>query len=92
MTSQRFGIRWTSSALRSLDRLPGKFATACIEFVHGSLAENPQRLGHALRSELEGKHSVRRGALRVVYDIDELPREVTVLAIGARSDFYRPRC
>jgi mRNA-degrading endonuclease RelE of RelBE toxin-antitoxin system len=91
VTPAPFDIDWASSALRSLDRLPHKIATACIEFVYGGLAENPRRVGRALRFDLEGKHSARRGDFRVVYEIDEDRGVVTVLAIDHRSDVYRPR-
>ncbi len=91
MTSEPFEIEWASSALRSLDRLPEKIATACIEFVYGGLAGNPHRVGRALRFDLEGKCSARRGDFRVIYEIDDQPHLVTVLAIGHRSDIYRPR-
>lgn len=91
MTATPFEIEWASSAIRSLDRLPEKVATACIEFVYGGLAQNPQRVGHALRFDLEGMHSARRGDFRVVYRIDETEHLVTVLAIDHRSDIYRPR-
>jgi mRNA interferase RelE/StbE len=91
VTSEPFDIDWASSALRSLDRLPRKIAMACIEFVYGGLAENPRRVGRALRSDLEGKHSARRGDFRIVYEIDDHRGVVTVLAIDHRSDIYRPR-
>lgn len=91
MTSERFDIAWASSALRSLDRLPDKIATACIEFLYGSLAENPQRVGRALRFDLEGMYSARRGDFRIVYEIDDRQHVVTVLAIDHRSDVHRPR-
>lgn len=91
MTTEPFAIEWTSSAFRALDRLPEKIATACVEFVHGGLAENPRRVGHALRFDLEGKHSARRGDFRIVYEIDDDRRVVTVLAVDHRSDIYRPR-
>lgn len=90
MTTEPFEIDWASSALRALDRLPEKIATACVEFVHGGLAENPHRVGHALRFDLEGTHSARRGAFRIVYEIDDERRVVTVVAIDHRSDLYRP--
>ena len=91
MTSEPFAIEWASSALRSLDGLPDKIATACVEFVYGGLVENPHRVGRPLRFELEGKHSARRGDFRVVYEIDDHLHLVTVLAIDHRSDIYRPR-
>lgn len=91
MKSETHDIEWASSALRVLDRLPEKIATACIEFVYGGLAENPRRVGRGLRFDLEGKHSARRGDFRVVYEIDDPSHVVTVLAIDHRSDIYRPR-
>lgn len=91
MTSRRYDVEWTRSALRRLDRIPEKAAAACIEFVYGPLAANPQRVGGALRLDLAGKHSARRGDFRVVYEIDDEARTVTIIAIDHRSDVYRPR-
>lgn len=91
MKASPYEIDWASSGLRALDRLPEKIATACVEFVYGGLAENPHRVGHALRYDLEGKHSARRGDFRIVYEIDVDRRVVTVLAVDHRSDVYRPR-
>lgn len=91
MTADPFEIGWASSALRALNQLPEKVAVACIEFVYGGLSENPHRVGHALRFDLEGKHSARRGDFRVVYEIDDDQRLVTVVAIDHRSNVYRPR-
>lgn len=90
MTAQPYSIDWTRSALRSLDRLPEKTVTACIEFVYGALADNPQRVGGPLRLGLAGKHSARRGDFRVIYQIDEEGRATMIIAIGHRSDIYRP--
>ena len=90
MTSELFDVEWTSNALRSLDRLPEKIATACVEFVYGGLAENPRGVGRALRFDLEGKHSARRGDFRVIYEVDDPSRVVTVIAIYHRSDIYQP--
>ena len=89
MSSSSYKIDWAATALRSLDRLPEKIATACVEFVYGGLAENPQRVGRALRFDLDGKHSARRGDFRVIYEIDEQQRGVTVIAIDHRSDVFR---
>lgn len=85
-----YRIEWASPAKRALARLPERVATAAIEFIYGPLAEQPQRVGHPLRFELEGKHSAHRGDYRVVYEIDEAAGLV-VLAIAHRSDVYRPR-
>ncbi len=90
-TTDPFEVDWTSGALRALNRLPAKISTACVEFVYGGLAENPDRVGRALRFELEGKRSARRGDFRIVYEIDDDRRVVTVVAIDHRSDIYRSR-
>ncbi|MGB7979806.1 MAG: type II toxin-antitoxin system RelE/ParE family toxin [Candidatus Nanopelagicales bacterium] len=84
-------VTWTATATRALQRLPEKVATPAIEFIYGSLAENPQRVGKPLRFELEGLHSARRGDYRVVYEIDQNEATVTIIAIQHRADVYRPR-
>lgn len=91
MTPDPYEVTWASSALRSLNRLPEKIAVACVEFVYGGLSQNPQRMGRPLRFDLAGAHSARRGDFRVIYEIDDDRRGVTVVAIGHRSDAYRPR-
>lgn len=91
MTSGPFDVTWAAGALRSLERLPEKIATACVAFVYGGLAENPRRVGRALRFDLEGLHSARRGDFRVIYEIDESRHVVTIVAIDHRGNLYRPR-
>ena len=66
-------------------------ATAVVEFLYGSLAASPHRVGKPLRLGLEGLRSARRGDYRVIYRIDDERRLVTVMAIEHRSDIYRPR-
>lgn len=91
MTEGSFEIDWASSALRSLYRLPEKIAAACVEFVYGGLAQDPYRVGRALRFDLEGMHSARPGDFRVIYEINDDRHVVTVVAIDHRSGIYRPR-
>lgn len=71
--------------------LSESIATAVIDFVTGPLIENPHRVGRALRNELAGVHSARRGTYRVLYRIDDAAREVIVLRIEHRGDVYRRR-
>jgi len=86
-----FAIAWTAPGRRTLARLPEKVATAVIEFLYGSLAASPHRVGKPLKLGLDGLHSARRGDYRVIYRIDDKHRRVDVLAIEHRSDIYRPR-
>lgn len=81
-----YDVAWTPVAKRALARLPQKMATAAIEVIYGRLAANPQRMGKALRFDLEGLHSARRGDYRIIYRIDD---RVTIIAIEHRADAYR---
>ncbi|MGH8962251.1 MAG: type II toxin-antitoxin system RelE family toxin [Jatrophihabitantaceae bacterium] len=87
--SERYTIRITSRAAHDLERLPEKTATACVEFIFGSLADNPLRVGKPLRGELTGLHSAHRGDYRVVYPVADDRRGVEIVHIGRRSDVYR---
>jgi mRNA-degrading endonuclease RelE of RelBE toxin-antitoxin system len=90
MSAGPYAIAWTAPARRALTRLPEKVATAAVEFLYGSLAANPHRVGKPLKLEMAGLHSARRGDYRVIYRIDEGDHRVDVLAIEHRSDAYRP--
>lgn len=91
MTDARFAIAWTATSRRTLIKLPEKVATAAVEFIYGSLAASPRRVGKPLRLGMEGLHSARRGDYRVIYRIHDDLRTVTVIAIEHRSDAYRLR-
>ena len=80
----------TPPVVRSIQRqLPESVATAVIEFLTGALVENPQRVGKPLRRDLAGIYSVRRGAYRVLYRVNEGLHEVVVLRIDHRLHVYR---
>lgn len=89
---QPYELQVSATAARTIQlNLPKVVAAAVIEFITGSLLENPQRVGKELRNDLTGVHSARRGAFRVLYEIDDRLRLVTVLRIEHRADVYRPR-
>ena len=73
-----YEVEITPEGLRHLNRLPEKIRAVVLEAIFGSIAENPQRAGKQLRSELEGLYSARRGEFRVIYEIDEAARLVLV--------------
>lgn len=91
MSDHPFEVTWSPTAQRDLRRLPEKVVTAVAEFVYGALAENPHRVGGALRLELAGRHSARRGSYRVIYRIEDEQRRVRVESVDHRSDVYRRR-
>ena len=77
--------------MRALTRLPEKVAAAVVEFSYGAPSGNPRRVGHELRFDLVGLHSANRGDYRIIYEIDDTARVVTILAIDHRANVYRPR-
>jgi len=90
--TEPFDLQVSASAARTIQhKLPEAVAAAVVEFITGTLLKNPHRVGKALRYELDGIRSARRGAFRVLYEIDEARREVVVLRVDHRADVYRPR-
>ena len=87
--SSPYGVRISARAERDLLRLPEKIGAACLEFIFGPLAENPQRLGGELRDHLAGLRWARRGSYRVIYRIDDDHTRIEVVHIDHRRDVYR---
>ncbi len=58
------------------------------KWLQGPLAVNPRRVDKALRFQMSGLHSARRGNIRIIYRITDI---VTIVAIEHRADAYRPR-
>lgn len=90
MSDTGFTIAWTGPAQRALRKLPEKAATAAVEFIYGSLADNPHRVGKPLRYQLASLHSARRGDYRVIYRINADEHQVEIVTIEHRADAYRP--
>jgi mRNA interferase RelE/StbE len=90
LTSSGYDLVVAGPAARAIgEELPESIAAAVIDFITGSLLDNPQRVGRALRNELAGIHSARRCTFRVLYRINEEQREVTVVRVDHRRDVYR---
>lgn len=86
-----YEVEITPEGLRHLNRLPEKVQQAALETIFAAIAENPQRLGKPLVSELEGLRSARRGDYRVIYEIFEEDETVLIHRVQHRRDVYRPR-
>ena len=86
-----YDLRVTGPAQRHLGRLTEGTAAAIVEFMLGAMVDNSHRVGGRLQRELAGLHSARRGAYRVIYEIDDDQHTVTVLRIDHRSRVYRSR-
>lgn len=62
---------------------------AAFEFITGPPLEQPYRVGKRLLPPLEDRFSARRGTYRVIYQVDDVARVVTVVDIGHRRDIYQ---
>ena len=90
MTLSGYDLVVAGPAARAIgEELPEGVAAAVIDFITGSLLDNPRRVGRELRNELAGIHSARRGTFRILYRINEDQREATVLRVDHRRDVYR---
>jgi len=86
-----YAVVMASTALRSLEKVPPRYAAAILEFIYVILPENPARVGKPLEREFEGLHGARRGDYRVLYEIREADASVLVVRIDHRAHAYRPR-
>lgn len=87
---EEYQLVLTPPARRALsEQLPEAVAGAVIDFLTTALVRQPLRVGKPLRGELAGVWSARRGTYRVLYRVRaEPPREVVVVCIEHRRDFY----
>lgn len=91
MSEPAYRLLMAAGAERALARLPEKAAAAVVEFVTGPLLEGPRAAGHPLRRELTGLWAARRGPYRVVYEVDDDAKTISVLRVDHRADVYRSR-
>jgi mRNA interferase RelE/StbE len=84
-------VVFTATARRDLHRIPPRIVPAIVEFAFGDLAASPYRVGKPLDRDLSGSFSARRGPYRVLFEVDDAAKRVTVLRVAHRADVYRPR-
>jgi mRNA interferase RelE/StbE len=85
-----YELRTTSTVRRALSETqPESVATAAYEFITGPLLADPHRIGKRLLPPMDDRFSARRGTYRVIYQIDNKDRVVTVVDVAHRRDVYR---
>ncbi len=89
MTNGPYELVVVGPAVRQIGEMPESVAVAVVEFITGSLLDNPYRVGAPLRGHLEGIWSARRGTYHILYRVEEERREVVVLRVSHRRDVYR---
>lgn len=88
--SEPYAVAYGRAARRALmEKLPMSVSAAVFEFVEGTLANNPHRVGSQLREPFSGQWRARRGEYRVRYRIDEDRRTILINSVEHRRDAYR---
>ncbi len=75
------------SARKELESLPAKDCRRVTAKLR-KLSDNPRPPG-AEKLSAQERYRVRQGDYRVLYEIDDRTRQVTVVKIGHRGDVYR---
>jgi len=83
----RYSLHIIRRAQKELAQLPDRPYSQAVDAIR-ALAEDPRPHGCQKLTAREGWR-VRVGDYRVIYDIDDKRREVTVLHVGHRRDVYR---
>jgi len=82
-----YRLRWSKLAGKELDRIPSNFANRIYDRA-GNLALTPRPPGSI---KLKGHSSwrIRIGDYRVLYEIDDGQKIVSIMAVCHRKDVYR---
>jgi mRNA interferase RelE/StbE len=73
------------------EKLPEAVAAAALELIHGALSADPYRVGCRLQEPFADQYCARRGTYRILYQIDEERRVITITDVKHRSVAYHPR-
>ncbi len=84
---ENYRLLLKQSAAKELDGLPRQDLLRVIERIR-ALSNNPRPLGCEKLSGQE-RYRVRQGDYRVLYEVDDGGRVVTLVTLGHRRDVYR---
>jgi mRNA interferase RelE/StbE len=82
-----YTIELRRQAQRSLDKLPVNDFNIIVKAIR-TLADTPRPRG-VEKIKSAGLWRIRRGHYRIVYDIDDTQKLVTIVRIGHRREIYR---
>ena len=88
MTSNRYTVRFASTATRDFRRLPVQIQDL-VRFAIRRLAVNPRPPGVRKLSGNAADYRIRVGQYRVLYDINDAEILVYIVRIGHRREVYR---
>ena len=83
-----YRVEITRSVYRDLDRLASEAGRRVLTAIR-ELAPNPRPRQCRKLSGSDNSYRVRVGNYRVLYEVDDSEKMVTVFAVGHRRDIYR---
>jgi mRNA interferase RelE/StbE len=83
-----YQVVFRRAAIRELKKVPAQDLQTLDERIR-SLADNPRPPGCKKLQSPDDLLRVRVGDYRIVYQVSETPRQVTVVRVGNRSEVYR---
>ena len=89
--SSAWKVEFAPAAERRLDKLHDRDRRRILQFLteRVAIAEDPRRLGQALKGPPAGLWRYRVGDFRIVVTIEDRRITVLVLDVGHRRDIYR---
>jgi mRNA interferase RelE/StbE len=85
---QPYQVETNRSAVKALKDLPAKDRERILDRIE-DLADDPRPHQVEKLTDSGGLYRIRVGDYRVIYEIDDTDKRVTVVAIGNRRDVYR---
>jgi mRNA interferase RelE/StbE len=82
-----YEVNIRKSAIKELDALPAREITKVVVKIRG-LAEDPRPPGSEKLTSDE-KYRLRQGLYRILYEIDDAQKMVTIVKIAHRREVYR---
>jgi len=83
-----FKVEIKKSALKEIEKLENSAASQIVSKID-ALTNNPRPPQSLKLSESERSYRLRVGRYRILYQIDEAVKLVTIYAVGHRKDIYR---
>ena len=85
---ERYSLRFKTSVEKDLRRLPAKSRGRCLERI-AELRLTPRPAGARRVIGGERTYRLRVGVHRVIYQVDDVARVVTIVYVRHRKDAYR---
>ena len=86
--NDEYALEYARSASKDLEQLPAKVVQQAVEAIR-QLAIEPRPFGVAKIKGEVSTYRIRVGRYRVIYEIADDPRRVTILHVRHRKDAYR---